>query len=129
MSEPHFSHLNQLPEPAFPSNLHSQMMRRATLWRYRKMLAWVMPLLGVSLLASTWNLVQALIEADVPALCKLMLTTFELNVSFISDFASMIANATPIQPVALFAVNLAVVAGVSLWLWKKFNWETTLNKS
>lgn len=118
MNDPLFEAFANTKEQEFPESLHRSILRRVLFERYYRAVVITGMLLVLSLASSTVNLFIAAANRDLHHLVKLAMDNFELNIDYLTDFGSMIADAVPVRAFTVFLFN-ALLGGYMLWFARK----------
>lgn len=104
--------IKNMPEIAFPDNLHGKIMRHLLFLRFRTPFVVIATLLMLNLVVSGVRLWVRMDDADAPLILSILASNFEWSASAFREFVATTFEVVPFDALIVFVVNALLVGYV-----------------
>lgn len=98
-----------MPQLEVPPELHQQVMRGVSLYRWRRWLRYPLALVCLNVVVTAWYFVYHMIDNDVPGVISDLLQDFRLDFSYLQYTWDILRAVMPTGWLVALCVNLVLV--------------------
>ena len=102
--------MKELPESDFPGQLHSRIIGKLVVTKFKTFFVATTCFLILNLLVLSWHIWTRVIDGEGYTLFSALLQDFQFSYSYISDLFGMVFDVVPVTLVAAFVLNLVLIA-------------------
>jgi len=102
--------IRNMPDIEAPGGMHERIMKKLARAQIRTPFLIMIVLLGANLALSAWHVWARMVQLETLSIFRALMESFAFTGDFIEDIAATMPQFLPLSSLAVFAINLTLVA-------------------